>query len=394
MLRIDPRTNTASADITVGAQPEAVAFSGGFLWVVNRQDHTISQIDPRTDAVHATQGGLTGPCNVAADPGGGVWVTNCLAPPYVVARMSRSGKKDESIPLPDVPGGVVFGAGDVWVALLPPGHPRGAVLRINPSSGRIVRAFRVGRGAEYVDFDGEPLGKGETLWVGKANDDTVSKIDARYDQLEATIPVGSSSYQVTVGGGFVWVNNRGDVSTSKSIHCPTEWWGHPEGAGDHGCVGRHALGRRPGGPPRCGESTSTRGGWSPSSTCAIRVSSRQEPVRSGSPHQNISMISAVVIPGTPRRRGLRPLTIARTLVLLIGDRSRRSRVPLAPWAVHQLAASPGSVGLASWPGGRSSDRTPRSLTRRSRTNRSRAAIEAASIASGSRVGSGSVVPWV
>jgi hypothetical protein len=44
---------------------------------------------------------------------------------------------------------------------------------------------------------------------------TVSKIDAAVDQVEATIDVGSSPYQVTAGGGFVWVNSRGDVSTYK-----------------------------------------------------------------------------------------------------------------------------------------------------------------------------------
>jgi len=213
VLRLDPTTNTAPADIPVGAEPEAVAFSGGYLWVVNREDHTISRIDPRTDTVLSTQGGLTGPCNLAADPGGGVWVTNCLAPPYVVARMSRQGVIDETIPVPDVPAGVVFGTGDVWVSLLPPSHVRGTVVRIDPSPGKIVHAFRVGRGAEYLAFDEVPGGEGGSLWVRNAGEDTVSKIDAGFDQVEATISVGSSPFQVEIGGGFVWVNSRGEGAT-------------------------------------------------------------------------------------------------------------------------------------------------------------------------------------
>src|SRR5207247_1402026 len=64
VLRIDPKSNTVSADITVGVQPQAVAFSGGNLWVVNVADHTISRIDPGTNEVDSTGGGLTGPCNL------------------------------------------------------------------------------------------------------------------------------------------------------------------------------------------------------------------------------------------------------------------------------------------------------------------------------------------
>jgi DNA-binding beta-propeller fold protein YncE len=163
------------ADIKVGAQPLGIAFSGGYVWVVNRQDRSISRIDPQTNAILSTQGGLTGPCNLASDPDGGVWVTNCLAPPYVVAHLSRGGEREETVEMPDVPAGVAFGAGDVWVALLPPAHPRGTVVRVDPTSARIVHPFRVGRGAEYMDFDqGAFPGEG-TLWVGNVDDDTVSR---------------------------------------------------------------------------------------------------------------------------------------------------------------------------------------------------------------------------
>jgi YVTN family beta-propeller protein len=175
-------------------------------------DHTISRIDPGADEVVSTQGGLTGPCNVTPDPGGGGWVTNCLARPYVAARIDpSSGQIDQRIRLPDVPAGVAFGDGDVWVVLLPPGHPPGTVLRIDPSTKGIVHSFRVRSGAEYAAF------REGARWVGNADDGTVSKIDALTNRVEATIPVGTDPYpyQVTVGAGYVWVNNRSDRSTSK-----------------------------------------------------------------------------------------------------------------------------------------------------------------------------------
>jgi YVTN family beta-propeller protein len=217
VLRIDPATNSSIADITVGTDPHGVAFSGGYLWVVNRSDHTISRIDPDSDEVVSTGGGMTGPCDIAPDPGGGVWVANCLAKPYEVDRLDPgSGQVDLRIHVPDVPADVAFDAGDLWVALLPPlhgsigaDHPPGTVLRIDPSTGKTVHTFHVGRGAEYVAF-----GDG-VLWVGNAEDGTVSKLDARSNTVEKTIQVGNGPYLVVFGDGFVWVENRFDHSTSK-----------------------------------------------------------------------------------------------------------------------------------------------------------------------------------
>ncbi|MDP9343633.1 MAG: serine/threonine-protein kinase [Actinomycetota bacterium] len=209
VLRLDPDNGAPVADIPVGADPHGVAFSGRYLWVVNRSDHTISRIDPDTNQVVSTGGGMTGPCNIAPDPGGGVWVTNCLASPYEVDRISpESGQVDERVKVPDVPAGVAFGAGDVWAALLPPSHSPGTVVRIDPATGKIVHTFQVGAGAEYVDF-GE-----SALWVGNAEDGTVSKIDAVSGQV-ATIPVGTDPFQVEVGNGFVWVNIRSDHAIYK-----------------------------------------------------------------------------------------------------------------------------------------------------------------------------------
>src|SRR5439155_5813255 len=153
ILRLDAGTGAPVADILVGQNPHGVAFSGGYLWVVNRSAHTISRIDPDTDDVVSTVGGMTGPCDIAPDPGGGVWVANCLAKPHEVDRINpESGQVEQRVHVPDVPAGVAFGAGDLWVALLPALHPPGTVLRIDPDTPKVVHTFHVGKGAEYVAF--------------------------------------------------------------------------------------------------------------------------------------------------------------------------------------------------------------------------------------------------
>ena len=58
----------------VGNGPDGVAFGGGFVWVANGQDGTVSQIDPRTDTVVQTivvGNGPSGRC-----PRSDVWVAN------------------------------------------------------------------------------------------------------------------------------------------------------------------------------------------------------------------------------------------------------------------------------------------------------------------------------
>ena len=44
--RIDPTTNTVRADDPVGSGPSGIAIGGGFVWVTNSLDGTVSRIDP------------------------------------------------------------------------------------------------------------------------------------------------------------------------------------------------------------------------------------------------------------------------------------------------------------------------------------------------------------
>jgi YVTN family beta-propeller protein len=210
VLRVDAATSTVSANIGVGSQPHSVAFSGGYLWVVNQNDRTVSRIDPETNQVVAVRGGLTGPCYITPDPGGGVWVTNCLAPPYAVARLDpATGEVDVSIALPDAPGGVAFGGGDVWVTLPRLDLPTSIVLRIDPSTEQIRERIEVGMTAVYVVF-----GEG-ALWVANTGEGTVSRIDVQTDQITSTITVGAEPRQIAFGDGYVWVSDRTDHSISK-----------------------------------------------------------------------------------------------------------------------------------------------------------------------------------
>ena len=73
--KINPTTNTVTATVTVGSSPSGVAFDGTSIWVTNRISGTVSKINPTTNTVTATVTVGSSPSDVAFD-GANVWVTN------------------------------------------------------------------------------------------------------------------------------------------------------------------------------------------------------------------------------------------------------------------------------------------------------------------------------
>src|SRR5206468_10523515 len=81
-----------------------------------------------------------------------------------------------------------------------------ALQRIDPKTNKLVATFRLGS-----DPTGVAVGEG-AVWVIHHDDDRISKIDPRRNEVVAT---GSAPgpKAVTVGGGSVWVVNADDTVT-------------------------------------------------------------------------------------------------------------------------------------------------------------------------------------
>jgi peptide/nickel transport system substrate-binding protein len=65
----------SSSDVAVGNDPYAITSAAGALWVANRQDGTVSRVDPRTKSVTGTIRVGHAPDAIAAS-GAAVWVAN------------------------------------------------------------------------------------------------------------------------------------------------------------------------------------------------------------------------------------------------------------------------------------------------------------------------------
>ena len=72
--RIDPRTSSVSKVISVGELPVGVAIGEGSVWVANSGDRSLSQVDPRTNEVVEAIPLGRAPRGVAV-AAGAVWAT-------------------------------------------------------------------------------------------------------------------------------------------------------------------------------------------------------------------------------------------------------------------------------------------------------------------------------
>jgi YVTN family beta-propeller protein len=160
-VRIDPSTNSVTARIAVGGNPEDVVLAAGAAWVPN-ENGTVSRIDPATNAVTAR-------IRVGADPDN-----------------------------------AVFCRGRLWVSSLR--GPRLYVL--NPATNAAAARVRVGTGTVG-------LACSRALWVANYDTGQVLKIDLRRRRVLRRIDVGVQPREVELGAGALWVSNQGSGTVSR-----------------------------------------------------------------------------------------------------------------------------------------------------------------------------------
>ena len=250
VAEIDPAKNAVTAVASVGALPGALAFdpASDSLWVANRDDETITHIDPKTEKVGRTipAGGV--PTGIAAGSGQVWFVTTTPDVPFVTAHRIDPGFDSlaASVRVPTTPNGtasVALTRHGLWVA-----PSAGLLTRIDSRSAQrgasldprtSPSAIAVGAGATWLadrtansvtridDTTGEitpvPVGNLPTgiavahdgVWVTLALDDVVIHLDPTTGAVTKTVPVGHGPAGVAVGLGSVWVANSGDGTVTR-----------------------------------------------------------------------------------------------------------------------------------------------------------------------------------
>jgi YVTN family beta-propeller protein len=201
MARIDPRTNRVVRRIRIGFSSYGVAFGAGSVWVTSEADGTVRRISPRTDAVVKT-------IRVGNDPNGAVyafgalWVAN-LGGGTLVRVDVRTNRLTKKVAIARADW-ITPSPGALWVS-----SESGRVVRVDPSTGRVVARIRVGA---------NPLGSawiGGELWVPNIDDGTVSIIDPAGNAVRTTLHAGSGSGPLSIataaGDAWVAVSGLGEV---------------------------------------------------------------------------------------------------------------------------------------------------------------------------------------
>ena len=221
---IDPKTNRIVAGIEVGNGPTRIAVADGKVWVLNRDDQTISLIDASSKALAKTFGIAAPPVGLVADAKS-VWVGTlgkrrptdledaAKAPGSVLELDAASMHVNRTIGAPPLPappartadmGPLARGAGAVWFL-----SGNQTVSRIDVASATVVARMR---------YDGQPSGVAQPsiavgeqgVWVSTpdgASGGALTRIDPGTNEPVATLPVPAAG-PVVAGLGGVWVADQ------------------------------------------------------------------------------------------------------------------------------------------------------------------------------------------
>jgi virginiamycin B lyase len=195
--RMDPKTNTVTAVITVGKKPcSGLAAGFGSVWVPNCADKTVSRIDTKTNQIVATVpvGPSASEGGIAASPEA-VWlVTDAKG---VLSKIDpKTNTVIAEVTVPPNSAGVTYGEGAVWIT----SPDSNQLTGVDPKSNRVIHTVDVGPGPRFIT-----TGAG-SVWTLNQGDGTVSRVDAKSGKLIANIACGlpGTGGELAFGAGHVW----------------------------------------------------------------------------------------------------------------------------------------------------------------------------------------------
>jgi streptogramin lyase len=207
LVRINPATNRVAAEIDVGAAPTATATAGRSVWVYNRGDGTVSEVDAGANEVRyttdvATIPWATGPEPMLAADADGAWLVgyDVTRDRHLLTRVFAGGRGAREYRLPMDPFAVVVRDGAVWV--LAHRGTRNAVLRIDPD-GSVVSRLRLPDDFRASRVDGLAVGAGY-VWVTNLNMGRLYRLDPKTGEMRER-DFGSYAARPVVGFGQVWM---------------------------------------------------------------------------------------------------------------------------------------------------------------------------------------------
>jgi streptogramin lyase len=212
ILRVDPQKNEISDVIDVGSEPNATAVRDGTVWVFNQGDQTLAEVDPRADRVrHKTRlpvlatdlGFGSGPL-LAADAGG-AWMlgTDVDDGQSRLVRVPRGGHEIRTYSYGLQLNAVAVARGSIWLVGRKGGIGAGAVLRVDPETGRVLGRRPLPSRMLGAEGQGLAVGGG-FVWITNASGAQVYRLDFHTGKTR-TAKFGSFVSRPAFGFGRLWL---------------------------------------------------------------------------------------------------------------------------------------------------------------------------------------------
>ena len=199
---IKVRSNQVDAAIGVGAQPSAIAYSSGSLWVANVDDQTVSRVIHRP-CRRSNDPAQQPPTGIAA-AAGAVWTVTSSATQNYVSASQINPQFDTVDPHrrvanvdPTSAAALATDGRQLWVAPF-----SGDLTRLNSSTGAVMQRIDPSTAPA-----GLAIGAG-AKWMTDSEADAVVRVDPT--GLTTTIDVGHQPNGIAIGDGGVWVADTGD----------------------------------------------------------------------------------------------------------------------------------------------------------------------------------------
>jgi streptogramin lyase len=189
------------ATIPVGQRPNAIAASGGDVWVTSFRNDAVTRVSARENRVRDARLVIGAGGSAVATGYGSVWFTNSRSRELIRVSARSGARLGSPLVLPQAPVAVDVGSSAVWVGARPPlgSVSPSMVFRVDPRSMRVTRTVLVPEPVRSLAVGGGGV------WVVAGR--RLRRISIRTGTVSQIATVGFEA-TVDVGAGAAWVASR------------------------------------------------------------------------------------------------------------------------------------------------------------------------------------------
>ena len=201
--RVDPATGKVTASVTTGDASYETVGALGAVWVSNRNSHSVTRIDPRTNkGVTRTVGEVN--AGGFVEEGGFLWLGDDTTGASAILRVDPRTWKSTPVPTGgNRPGYVAATPGKIWVSNVKSGTVAGIDATTLAPVGPPAAA-----GASPVNL--KASADGAWVWVPDDVGDLVTRIDSTSGKAVERLQVGAGPAVVAPAPDGVWVTHFDD----------------------------------------------------------------------------------------------------------------------------------------------------------------------------------------